>query len=166
MRDLLRRALSARRKRKTVIRPKARPLLRAVARCTRSSGMGAVYQRKSPNHQGEDARGSKNPMGGEMSFQDQQYKSGGQQHHRGVAHRQQVQGKDREQHQDCAQGSGNDGAGGIELHIDEQCADHQHQDREVGIGEPVQNLFPQGWLNLDQPRVRGCATPSWNRRSE
>ena len=34
-------------------------------------------------------------------------------------------------------------------------ADHQHQHSEVGIGEPVQNLLPQGWLNLNQPRVAG-----------
>ena len=40
--------------------------------------------------------------------------------------------------------------GRIELHVDQQSSHHQHQDCQVGVGEPVQDLFTQSRIDGDQ----------------
>ena len=72
------------------------------------------------DHETDDAGEREHAMAGELDFEHHQDGGGEQQHDGGVVHGQQIEREEREQDQQGAERSGDDGAGRVELEIDEQ----------------------------------------------
>ena len=73
---------------------------------------------------------------------------------RGVARGQQVQREQRQQDEHDAHHSGHDRAGMIELRVERQRADGQHQEGDVGIEQEVEDPLPQRHLHARPPSRR------------
>ena len=100
-------------------------------------------EREHAQHQADDAGEREDAVAGEFDFQHHEDGGGQQQHDSGVVDGQQIEREEREQYQQGAERSGDDGAGRVELEIDEQTADDQHEDGEVRIHQPVEHTIAQ-----------------------
>jgi hypothetical protein len=74
--------------------------------------------------------------------------------------------EDGQQHHERAERAGNDGAGRVEFEVDEERAADQHEQGDVGIDQPAQQLLAQREaLTMLDPRAgRGAESPAWCRR--
>ena len=86
-------------------------------------------------------------MAAKLGFEHQQDHGREQQEDRGVADGEQVQREDGQEHHQGAEGAGNDGAGGVEFEVDEQRAADEKKQGDVGIDEPVEQVFAEGGLH-------------------
>ena len=53
-----------------------------------------------------------------------------------MADGQEVEAEESEEDEEGAEGAGNDGAGDVELEVDEEASNHEQEDIKVGVGAP------------------------------
>ena len=117
------------------------PAPSAVPRCTRISGIGPSTSVSRPEDKAADGGESKNSVGRKFYVQHEQDKRAHQKSDRGILQRQQIQGKQGDQHQQCSQRSGNNGAGRIELQIDQQPPEDKQNHSQVGVRQCTQDAL-------------------------
>jgi hypothetical protein len=104
---------------------------------------GTVDQKQTAEGECDDAPDGEDAVGDEFCLQGEQDKSQGDESERGVAGRQQIQGKEGEQNEDDADDTGDDGSGVIEFGVQGEGSDGQDQEGDVGVHEPAQDALAQ-----------------------
>ena len=126
--------------------PKPRPAAMAVEVWTRCSGMGPSTRVARPKIERDGSGECESAVAGELGFEDDEDKGGDQKEDGGVVDGKKIEAEESEEDEQCSDGAGNDGSGDVELEIDEQGAEDEDQDGEVGIGEAAEEALAKGGL--------------------
>ena len=89
-----------------------------------------------------------------LCFEDHQHEGGEQQNDGRVADGKEIEAEEAEENEESAEGAGDDGAGDVELEIDEQAAKDEQQNGDVRVGELAEQALAQGGRDGDD-----CALP-------
>src|SRR5271168_1886046 len=96
----------------------------------------------------EDERGNagqrEHAMAAELCLKHHQYNGREQQNYRRMPDGQKVQAEEAEQNEERAKGAGYDGAGDVELQVDEKAAEDKQQNGDVRIGEFAEKALADG----------------------
>ncbi len=87
-------------------------------------------------------------VGGELGLQNEQHERGEDQRQRRIARGQQIQREQRQQNEDHAHDAGHDRARMIELGVERERADREHEERDVRVEQEVEDALPQRHRHL------------------
>ena len=107
-------------------------------------GDRGVDQGGEAEDEGADADGGEDAVACKLGFKDNHDDGGEEQGDGGVADGKQVEAEGSEEEEEGAERTGDDGAGDVELEIDQQAAEDHEEDGEVGAGEAGEEALAGG----------------------
>ena len=124
--------------------PKPRPAPTAVAVMDAQLGDGAVDEGGEAEDEADDAGQREHAVAAELCLEQHQHECREQQNDRSMADGKQIQAEEAEENEERADGAGDDGAGDVELQIDEKAAEDEQKNGDVRIGEFAEQALAQG----------------------
>ena len=106
-------------------------------------GDGAVDERGEAEDEGDDAGEREDSVAAELCFEQHQDEGGEQQHDGGVPDGKEIEAEEAEEDEERAEGAGDDGAGDVELEVDEEAAEDEQENGDVGVGEFAEEALAQ-----------------------
>ena len=123
--------------------PKPRPAPIAVAGWTRSSGIGPSTSVARPKTSEMMPASASTPWLPNLASRSISTKAARRRSDGGMADGQEVEAEEAEEDEEGADGARNDGAGDVELQVDEKAAKDEEEDGDVGVGEFAEKALAQ-----------------------